>query len=601
MNKIMTLATIALTAFSINAQSQVLHETPVNNKASRMLQEKVTEGYFIVKFKDEYAHNSLKETKRLSKMSTGNSSAKSVGLSYGESVLQSLPERVEHVRSMALKNDLVKVNLQGKSADKVMIELLNSGKFEYVEEQRIYQPFNFDSSEYNDNFYNYQTYFGNNTANLPEGSGFATLRSNTVNNLGRKVRIAVVDSGSYVHEDVDFVDGYDFVTYEGVDENGDVITVERDSDPTDEYTNEAGVTCNSGHGLAVSSMIAAKANNGVGMVGAVDSEMVEIVPVRALGCDGGTNVDIMEAVLWSAGESIEGVPDIETPVDIVNMSLGGFTNGGCPEWEQEVFDRLSELGVTVVVAAGNENTEVNNIIPASCASIITVASTDDRGDKAEFSNFGDKVDIATFGTNIVGAFLSRTETDQYSIGGGTSYSTPLVAATVASMKLKYPSLTPAEIEAILKSNVTNNDEISGSETVCGRQGCGTGILKAGTAITAIDEASTISEWEAAHRYEGYDSDADAQWLQSMSSYVNACDLVKYTWGNLGTQVSGVSYKLYMSENGGEYVELETVNIPQKVYDLPANATLAVQACSSGNCGSIVEMPVSNLNYPASCR
>lgn len=601
MNKIMTLATIALTAFSLNAQSQVLHETPVNNKASRMLQEKVADGYFIVKFKDEYAHNSLKETKRLNKMSTDSSSAKSVSVSYGESLLQSLPQNVKHVRSMALNNDLLKVDLQGKSADKVMIELLNSGKFEYVEEQRIYHPFNFDSSEYNDTYYSYQKYFGNWSVGLEEGSGFASLRADTVNNLGRKVRIAVIDSGSYAHEDVDFVTGYDFVTYEGKDENGDIITVERDDDPTDEYTNEAGVTCNSGHGLAVSSMIAAKSNNGKGMVGAVDSEMVEIVPVRALGCDGGSNVDIMEAVLWSAGESIEGVPDIETPVDIVNMSLGGFTNGGCPEWEQEVFDRLSELGVTVVVAAGNENIEVNNIIPASCANIITVASTDERGDKASFSNFGDKIDVATFGSEVLGAYLSQTETDQYSVGGGTSYSTPLVAATAASLLLKHPSLTPTEIEAILKSNATNNDEIQGTETVCGRQGCGTGILKAETAITAIDNASTVSEWEVAHRYEGYDSEADSQWLQSMSTYVNACDLVKYTWGNLGTEMSGVSYKLYMSENGGEMVELETVTIPQKVYDLPANATLAVQACSSGSCGSIVEMPVSDLNYPASCQ
>ena len=64
MNKIMTLATIALTAFSMNAQSQVLNETPLNNKASRMLEEKSVDGYFIVKFKDNYAHQSLKEVKK---------------------------------------------------------------------------------------------------------------------------------------------------------------------------------------------------------------------------------------------------------------------------------------------------------------------------------------------------------------------------------------------------------------------------------------------------------------------------------------------------------------------------------------------------------
>ena len=101
--------------------------------------------------------------------------------------------------------------------------------------------------------------------------------------------------------------------------------------------------------------------------------------------------------------------------------------------------------------------------------------------------------------------------------------------------------------------------------------------------------------------EDYDTDGDAKWLKEMSTFVNACDLVKYQWGHLGTQVEGVSYKLFLSQNDGEKTELETITIPQKVIELPRNSVLSVQACVNGNCGEILEMPTSNLTYPMSCK
>lgn len=613
MIKLTTLATIVLASLSMNAQSQEVKELPLRDKAANHLVEQLVDGYFIVKFKDTEVHKSLMqtpETNTMLRVQAKGGSPMSVSSkynvsvtdrTYGESMLESLPTEVEHVRSLSLSNDLVKVSLNDRKASKVMLELMQTGLFEYVEQKRIYQPFSFDSSEYNDAFYSSQTHFGNWSVTNPVGSGYADARSATVDNRGTKVRIGVIDSGSYTHEDVDFVGGYDFATFEGINANGEVITKERDADPTDEYTNEEGVTCNSGHGLAVSSFIAAKSNNNVGIAGAVDSDLVEIVPLRALGCSGGASTDILEGALWLAGESIPGVPDIETPVDIINMSLGGLTNGGCPEYEQEVFDRLHELGVTVVVAAGNENMEVNNVIPASCANLITVGAISGEGDRASYSNYGDKVDLVTIGGTLIGAGLSQTVDNEYISGSGTSFATPLVAATAANLLLKYPNLTPTEIEALLKSNVVDNSELGGSETSCGRLGCGTGVLQANEALVAIDNVTTVTDYEVVHRYEGYDSEADAVWLQQMSSYVNACDLVKYTWGDVGVELSGVTYNLFLSENGGEMVQLETVTIPQKVYNLPSNSVLGVQACSNGTCGTTVEMPVNNIVAPASCQ
>ena len=50
---------------------------------------------------------------------------------------------------------------------------------------------------------------------------------------------------------------------------------------------------------------------------------VEIMPIRVLGCTGGTDYDIVQGILYAAGlENDYGVlPD--TPADIINLSLGG--------------------------------------------------------------------------------------------------------------------------------------------------------------------------------------------------------------------------------------------------------------------------------------
>ncbi|BDX07293.1 S8 family serine peptidase [Planctobacterium marinum] len=600
---------ILLAAISFKMSAAVPEPTNTSEISVRS-ENQLVHGYFIVKFRDNSVHQSLMQTPetnaliakkgRLSADDTAKFNISVPDREYGESALKALPVVVEHIRSMSLSNDLLKIPMKGRTPQQVIQLLMQTGQFKYVEPQRIYYPMDFDAAEYNDNLYINQNYFGNWTEQNRSGSGYAQLRRNTVNNLGRKVRIAVVDTGSYRHEDVDFVDGYDFVSYEGVDENGDAKRVERDSDATDEYTNEDGVTCNSGHGLAVSSIIAAKANNSAGMVGAIDSELVELVPVRSLGCNGGSNVDILESVLWAAGDSIPGVPDIETPVDVVNMSLGGFSNAGCPEWEQEVFDRLKELDVVVVVAAGNENINANGAIPAACADIITVGATDITGDKASFSNYGEKVDIMAQGRNIMTAKLSVDFDNEYASGGGTSYSAPLVAATAAAMRLKHPQLSAEQIEAILKSNTVDNAILDGEQTICGQLGCGTGVLQAQEAIVAIDNVIDNQQYSAAYRYAEYSSEAQAEWVIQMSKYVNACNLVKFTWGGLGTALDGVQYNLFQSQNNGQMVQLETISLPQKLYELPDNTVLGFQTCVSGQCGEIVAMSDENLTPPSVC-
>lgn len=421
------------------------------------------------------------------------------------------------------------------------------------------------------------------------------MQSEIVNNLGEKVRIAVLDSGSYKHEDVSFKleDGYNFVNKQMEPTRG------RGVDSNDEYTDDKGTTCNSGHGLAVSSIIAATQNNALGMKGVLPDDSVDIIPVRVLGCYGGSTLDIMEALLWTSGEEVTGVPKINKKVHVANLSLGGKRLTGCSMYEQEIIKKVVANGVTVVVAAGNNNLNAKQFTPASCPNVISVGSLMKAGDKANFSNYGEKVDLAAEGDSVYVASLSRTKTDQYANGSGTSFSAPMVAAVAGALKLRYPSLTPKEHEEMLRATAKANPSGS-TRSNCLKYGCGAGLLQAKTVLTGKDNVLTDTSYTAEYRYKDFTTTADKVWLTEVGKKVNACEMIQYKWGTLGGKVEGVTYKLYMSQSGSPMNYLETVNLPQKVYDIPDNAVVGVQSCVGSSCGEIVPMYTGTLKKPAAC-
>lgn len=94
--------------------------------------------------------------------------------------------------------------------------------------------------------------------------------------------------------------------------------------------------------------------------------------------------------------------------------------------------RLKELGVPVVVAAGNNGSDVRekNVYPALTKNVITVGALDQDGSRASYSNYGPEVDVWARGSYPV-LFADHI----YNWHSGTSYATPIVAAIMAgSMK-----------------------------------------------------------------------------------------------------------------------------------------------------------------------
>lgn len=149
------------------------------------------------------------------------------------------------------------------------------------------------------------------------------------------------------------------------------------------------------HGSHVAGIIAATTNNREGVSG-IDWK-AKIVPVRVMGACGANLADIADGIIWAAGrKEVPGTRPNRTPVNIINLSIGGYGNA-CPDAYQESIDYALSKGISVVVAAGNVSKDVFLAEPANCRGVISVASVNHLGDLASYSNFGDSVTVAAPG------------------------------------------------------------------------------------------------------------------------------------------------------------------------------------------------------------
>ena len=254
----------------------------------------------------------------------------------------------------------------------------------------------------------------------------------TTGGTGANVDAYVVDTGIYCEND-DFTSkkagscsfGVSFVT--------NIIGV------TDE-------TDGNGHGTHVAGTIA-------GQQWGVAKE-ANVIAVKVMSDRGsGSGSDIIAGIDWVAGQ-----PKKTGRKSVANLSIGG----GYSRAENEALKAAFDAGVTMVVAAGNDDSDACNYSPASEPSAITVAASDINNARASYSNFGDCVDIFGPGSSITSAWIGSP--DATNTISGTSMASPQVCGTVAKYLSADDSLTPSTATAKLLADSSKNEisDVQGS-------------------------------------------------------------------------------------------------------------------------------------------
>ncbi|GAB2611176.1 S8 family serine peptidase [Kribbella endophytica] len=205
------------------------------------------------------------------------------------------------------------------------------------------------------------------------------------------------------------------------------------------YTKNASTNDDHYHGTMVAGIIAASTNDSRGIAGVAWN--ARILPVKVLQANGsGSDSAIVDGINWAASHGAR----------VINMSLGG------PSYNAVMHNAIKAAvakGIVVVVSSGNEYSNVPHY-PGSLPEVISVGATDSNGALVTFSSWGDNVDLAAPGWKIMSAYPRRL-TDPgylpYANASGTSFSAPIVAGVAAMLRNKYPSWTPAQIEAQLKN------------------------------------------------------------------------------------------------------------------------------------------------------
>lgn len=306
---------------------------------------------------------------------------------------------------------------------------------------------------------------------------------------------------------------------------------------------------NDNHGTHIAGIIAANANNKIGIAGVSSNINVKIMPLKIHGgINGkGTIANAIKAIKYATMMG----------ADICNMSWGS-TN-----YSEALKTAMKESTMLFVTAAGNTGTD-NDITPLYPANYeldnqISVSFIDGDGRLTPDSNYGlNTVDIVAPGTNIISTIVGS-----YATMSGSSMAAPHVSA-IAAMLYSYGNNV---IASNVKNIITNNIKpINGLENVIKYPG----IPNAAAIVASADELLTDITLPNIDFLTKYDKDR-------ILVQVNTSDLesgvrtVQYTIGNRSTDyfmrgTSGLSiqdnilslakagtYTFYVSDYAGNEV------------------------------------------------
>jgi subtilisin family serine protease len=207
-----------------------------------------------------------------------------------------------------------------------------------------------------------------------------------------------------------------------------------------------------GHGTHIAGVIAAKANNSIGITGIAPE--AKIMVIKALNDSGKAKFsNIAKAIIYASDQK----------ADIINSSWG--CNCKLPLMLRKAYRYADKKGVLIVSAGGNNASSRNNYSPANLQQVISVASVNHENQLSSFSNFGTSIDIAAPGQNILSTLAQGTliyknpstkmnadDSFDYYYQSGTSTSSAYISGICALILSKNPGLRVQEVKNQLKNS-----------------------------------------------------------------------------------------------------------------------------------------------------
>jgi subtilisin family serine protease len=269
---------------------------------------------------------------------------------------------------------------------------------------------------------------------------------------------------------------------DGVDDrvDADIAIVDTGVDATHPDLNVVGgINCSTsnpaawrdvhGHGTHVAGIAAARDDPG-GLVGVAPG--ARLWAVKILNDSGFGYLSWYVCGLdWIAAQRDPTDPTLPL-IEVANMSVAksGSDDGACGSKNGDILHagicRLTQAGVTIVAAAGNDSSSAAAWVPAAYNEVITVSALADTDGKpgglggnlcyswgsydkddtfANFSNYGSDVDLIAPGKCIKSTMPGGTSAYM----SGTSMATPHVSGAVALYKASRPAATPADVRDAL--------------------------------------------------------------------------------------------------------------------------------------------------------
>ena len=251
----------------------------------------------------------------------------------------------------------------------------------------------------------------------------------------RAVIVADIDTGvDFAHPDLaaNLVVGYDAV-------KGIPVGVGDDTDNPDPESRA--------HGTQVASVIGATTNNAYGVAGT--GWLTMVMPIKVDDASLGGLIEsgpVSAGIRWAADHGAR----------VINLSLGGVCNDPA---EEAAVQYAQSKGLVVVAAVGNDAqscaVDANNCanpteFPADDPGVIGVAAEGRSGVRAFYANAGPDAAITAPGGS---AIVTRPQDDilvalpggGFTFAAGTSFASPMVAATAALLFARDPSLTGQQV------------------------------------------------------------------------------------------------------------------------------------------------------------